>query len=181
MQINISCEDALQKAFPNLRKKMEHSIELLRNAEKLALKYDSDNGYCLAFSCGKDSQALYHLAQLAGVKFKPFFCATSVDPPQVIRFCKRHYPEVEIIPPKISIYKQALKMKCLPSRNVRWCCAIFKEYHGAGKVTLTGVRKAESLRRSKRNEVEVSGHKFSGDLAAFSEYSAEQIAKKLNI
>jgi phosphoadenosine phosphosulfate reductase len=29
---------------------------------------------------------------------------TSVDPPEVIRFVKQHYPDVELIKPKMSIY-----------------------------------------------------------------------------
>ena len=32
--------------------------------ERIALSYDRRGGYYLAFSGGKDSQALYHLAQL---------------------------------------------------------------------------------------------------------------------
>lgn len=122
---------------------------------------------------------MYHMAQLAGVKFKAHFSPTSCDPPQVIRFCKTKYPEVEIIPPKTSIYKVAVEMACLPTKNIRYCCAVFKEGHGAGRVTLTGVRKAESVKRAKRQEVEVSNHKFGGDLGAFAQYSEKRIKKIL--
>lgn len=52
----------VQKLSEPLRKKLEHSIELLRKAEKLALAYDEEDGYFLAFSGGKDSQCLYHEA-----------------------------------------------------------------------------------------------------------------------
>ena len=65
--------------------------------------------FYLAFSGGKDSQALYHLAVMAGVKFKAHMSLTSVDPPEVIRFVKQNYPDVELIKPKISIYDMALK------------------------------------------------------------------------
>lgn len=51
-------------------KKLQHSIELLRKAEKLALKYDANDGFFLAFSGGKDSQALYHVAKLGGGKIQ---------------------------------------------------------------------------------------------------------------
>ena len=47
-------------------KKLQHSIELLRKAENLALKYDANDGFFLAFSGGKDSQALYHVAKWGG-------------------------------------------------------------------------------------------------------------------
>lgn len=49
--------------------KIDYSIALMRKAEKLALEYDPVVGFYLAFSGGKDSQAIYHLAQMANVKF----------------------------------------------------------------------------------------------------------------
>lgn len=54
--------------------------------------------------------------------------------------------------------------------RVRWCCAEFKEKAGAGKVTLIGIRKEESARRAKRNEVEINNHKFSGTLEDLDAY-----------
>lgn len=46
--------------------RLQHSIELMQKAEKLALKYDAQDGFYLAFSGGKDSQALYHCAVMGG-------------------------------------------------------------------------------------------------------------------
>lgn len=135
--------------------------------------------FFLRFSGGKDSQALIHIAQLAGVKFKAHFSPTTIDPPEVIRFIRRNYPEVEIIPPKESIYAAAVRHGILPTMRIRWCCADFKEKYGVGKVVCTGIRKAESVKRSKRNEIEVLGHKFSGNIDEFEEYSRNRIAKKL--
>lgn len=40
MRLSITLDEALQKASPILRAKMEHSVELLRKAERLALMYD---------------------------------------------------------------------------------------------------------------------------------------------
>ena len=113
--------------------KINYSIELLRKSEKMALKMDPENGFYLAFSGGKDSQALYHIAQMAGVKFKAHMNLTSVDPPEVIRFVKKNYPNVELIKPKMSIYDMALKKHMLPTRILRWCCAEFKEMSGGGE------------------------------------------------
>ena len=93
----IALAEALERASEGLRKKMLHSVELLQKAEKIALNYDAENGYYLAFSGGKDSQALFHMTQLAGVKFCGHMNLTSVDPPEVIRFVKKNYPEVELI------------------------------------------------------------------------------------
>lgn len=165
----------MNKAFEN---KLNYSIELLRKAERIALKYDNEDGFYLAFSGGKDSQALYHVAKLAGVKFKAHMSLTSVDPPQVIRFVKKQYPDVVLHKPKMSIYQDAVQRAILPTMRVRWCCADFKESAGAGKVTLIGIRHAESSRRAKRNEVEIKNHKFSGDLDALDEYRQELKAKR---
>ena len=175
----LSYEQAIEKARPGLRYKMEQTVALLRKGESLALRYDPENGYFLAFSGGKDSQALYHIAQLAGVKFKAHFSPTTVDPPQLIRFIRKQYPEVEFEKVEKSMYQMAKEMGMVPTRRLRWCCARFKETAGAGKVTLTGIRKAESIKRAKRQTVEVSGHKFAGDLDAFFGWSKERIEKKV--
>lgn len=49
-----------------LDEKIEYSINLLRKSEEMALRMDPENGFYLAFSGGKDSQALYHLAVQGG-------------------------------------------------------------------------------------------------------------------
>lgn len=161
--------------------RLNHSIELLKKAESLAIRYDSENGYYLAFSSGKDSQALYHVAQMAGVKFQANMNFTSVDPPQVIRFVREHYPDVITHAPEKSIYQLAVEHQLLPSRNIRWCCADFKEYAGAGKVCLIGIRASESARRAKRHEVEVSSKKFSGDLEQFFEWQKTELERREGI
>lgn len=159
-----------------LQKKIDYSINLLRKAERMALDLDSENGFYLAFSGGKDSQALYHIAKLAGVKFKAHMNLTSIDPPEVIRFVKKHYPDVELIKPKMSIYDMAKKKGFMPTRRLRWCCAEFKEISGVGKVTLIGIRHAESARRSKRNEIETGDRKFSGNFDQWSEHKEKMVA-----
>lgn len=176
--INIKYEEALKTSKPSFAEKLKHSVELLRKAEKLALKYDSDDGFYLAFSGGKDSQALFHVALMGGVKFRAHMNFTSVDPPQVIRFVRRQYPSVITHAPKKSIYQLAIDRGILPSMRIRWCCADLKETAGAGKVTLIGIRKAESARRAKRHEVEVSSKKFSGNLEEFGEWQAQELEKR---
>ena len=178
MNINITLSEALERASEGLRKKMLYSVELLQKAEKIALNYDAENGYYLAFSGGKDSQALFHMTQLAGVKFRGHMNLTSVDPPEVIHFVKKNYPEVELIKPGKSIFQHAIENQILPTMRVRWCCSEYKETAGTGKVTLIGIRKAESSRRAKRNEVEINNRKFSGDLDGLDEYRQEQKAKR---
>ena len=179
MKTNITLEQALARASKGLQKKMMYSIDLLRKAERLALSYGGgNNGYYLAFSAGKDSQALYHIAELAEVKFDAHMNLTSVDPPEVIRFVKQQYPEVDLIKPKKSIYQLAVEKQILPTMRVRWCCAEYKENAGAGRVTLIGIRHQESSRRAKRNEVEISNRKYSGTLEGLDEYRQELKAKR---
>ena len=178
MELKEDLQTYLGRAKSGLRAKIEYSIELCRKAAKIAPMYDDEGYLWLGFSGGKDSQALYHIAQLAGVKFKAFFSPTSVDPPEVIRFIRTNYPEVEFTPLKKSIYSEFLKRKCLPSMKIRWCCAEFKEKGGANKVVLVGVRNSESVKRSKRKEVEVTDHKFSGDFDGFNEWSEKRRIKK---
>ena len=67
--INVSYEEALNIAPPQLREKIQHSVELIRKAEKIALKYDPENGFYNTFSGGKDSQALFYIVKMSGVKF----------------------------------------------------------------------------------------------------------------
>ena len=141
----------------------------------MALEMDPENGFYLAFSGGKDSQVLYHLAVMSGVKFKAHMNLTSVDPSEVIRFVKQNYAEVELIKPKMSIYDMAKKKGCLPTQHVRWCCKEFKEMSGAGKVTLIGIRREESAKRAKRNEVEMDRHKFSGSFDQWSEHREKMV------
>ena len=158
-----------------LQRKIDYSINLIQKAEKMALEYDSVNGFYLAFSGGKDSQVIYHLAKDAGVKFKAHMNLTSVDPPEIIQFVKHKYPDVERIKPKMSIYDMALKKHIMPTRRLRWCCAEFKETSGAGTVTIIGIRHAESSRRSKRNELETGDRKFSGNFDQFSEHREKMV------
>ena len=103
-----------------------------------------------------------------------------MDPPEVIRFIRTQYPDVELIKPKMSIYEMAKKKRLLPTRHFRWCCAEFKEKGGAGKVTLIGVRKEESARRSKRGEVstnkKIKGEYVNESFDQWSEHEEKMVA-----
>lgn len=151
--IELRLEDVLAKVGKPLARKIAYSVDLIRKSEKMALRLDPENGFYNTFSGGKDSQCLYHLVKMAGVKAKTHMNLTSVDPPEVIRFVKTQYPDVELIKPKMSIYDMAKRKHLLPTRRFRWCCAEFKEMSGAGKVALIGIRREESARRAKRGEI----------------------------
>ena len=103
---------------------------------------------------------------------------TSVDPPEVIRFVKTQYPDVELAKPRMSIYEMAKKKQILPTMRLRWCCEEFKETSGAGKVTLVGIRKEESARRAKREEVSTSikGKRNEETFDQWSEHEEQMVA-----
>jgi len=138
-----------------LNDKIKYSIDLLKRSEKLALQYN-DFGYHLAFSGGKDSQVIYELCKMANVKFKAFFYKTSVDPKELLSFIRNHYPNVEWIRPKYTMYQLILKKGMLPLRQARFCCQHLKERNGINAVVVTGITAAESAKRAKRKEVEHS-------------------------
>ena len=176
--IRLELEDVCSKVRPSLAEKVRYSVDLIRNSEKMALRLDSENGFYNTFSGGKDSQVLYHLVKMAGVRHRTHMNLTSVDPPEVIRFVKQHYPEVELIKPRMSIYEMAKKKHIVPMRRLRWCCAEYKEMSGAGKVTLIGVRKQESARRAKREEIStnIKGKRTEETFDQWSEHEEKMVA-----
>ena len=109
-----------------LEHKIAYSIALLRRGEALALRMSPD-GYHLAFSGGKDSMVLYHLAKMAGVKFKAHMQVTTIDPPELMQFVRANYPDVVLHRPTINFYDLIVKKQMLPLQHVRYCCAYLKE------------------------------------------------------
>ena len=158
----------------NFNDKLKHSIHLLRKYEKLAMMY-SEKGYYLAFSGGKDSQALYHVAKLAGVRFEAHYNVTTIDPPELVRFIRKQYPDVVFDHPKLSFAELCIKKKMLPMRHIRFCCTELKETNGGGTVTLTGVRHAESAWRKLRGEAEIFSRnekrRFQGTSTNFDQFT----------
>ena len=134
-----------------LQEKIDHSIAVIKKTEKMALSY-SEEGFHLAFSGGKDSQVIYELAKMAGVKFQGYFYKTSVDPKELLSFIRENYPNVVWLRPKLTMFQLIIKKKALPTRVSRFCCEYLKERNGLNRVTIIGIRKAESSRRSKRIE-----------------------------
>lgn len=128
---------------------------------ELAIKrlkaFEPPEGYYLAFSGGKDSQCVYHLAKMAGVKFDAHYNVTSVDPPELVQFIKKNYPDVKFDYPRnnkgkvITMWNLIPAERMPPTRLARYCCEMLKETSGKGRYTVTGVRQAESANR-KRNQ-----------------------------
>lgn len=115
----------------NMKAIYERSIEVLKKAESLALQY-SDKGFYLAFSGGKDSQCLYHIAKLAGVKFEAHYARTGIDHPELVQFIKRNYPDVIWDRPEVTFWELIIQRRMLPTRQFRYCCEVLKESRGGG-------------------------------------------------
>lgn len=117
-------------------------------------QFEPKDGYRLAFSGGKDSVVLKHVADLSGVKYTPIYNNTTVDPPEVIKFIRRNYPEVIFEHPDMPLTVHMARIKRFPPlRHARWCCSVYKERSKSTKMVLTGVRRDEGPRRRSRNMV----------------------------
>ncbi len=104
--------------------------------------------YYLAYSGGKDSDVLLHIVRRSGVNFKAIHNFTSIAHIEQRRHVAKQ-KNVSVIKPKQTFY-QLVEKKGLPTRFRRWCCGVLKHDFGKGKITMTGVRKAESSNRKKR-------------------------------
>lgn len=145
--------------------KVEQAVERIKT-------FEPPDGYFLAFSGGKDSVVVKALADMAGVKYDAHYQRTSVDPPELVQFVKS-FDDVIIDTPRYpDDYKNpklAGKQKTMwnlipekgmpPTRLVRYCCQELKESAGAGRFVITGVRKAESAKRSHRGGLELAEKK----------------------
>ena len=138
-----------------LNDRIQYSIDLLQKHEATALKMNPE-GYYLAFSGGKDSQVIYELCKMSGVKFNAHFSCTTVDPKEVLHFIRNKYPDIVWHRPEKSMFKLIEEKKALPMRNRRFCCRLIKEIGGIKNVVITGIRKAESRARNNRIEIKHS-------------------------
>lgn len=125
----------------DLQKKIDQAIHLLQGVAK------GWGGVIeIAYSGGKDSDVILQLAKEAGIRYEAVYKNTTIDPPGTIA----HAIEMAatMIRPKETFF-QLIERKGMPSRLHRFCCQELKEYRVHEKVVI-GVRKAESVKRSKR-------------------------------
>ena len=122
------------------KNKIEVAVERIRY-------FEPPDGYYLAFSGGKDSVVCYKLLELAKVKFDTHYNITGIDPPELVQFIKKHYPNVVRHRPPMTMWQLIEKKKMPPTRLVRYCCEALKEGGGIGRFVVTGVRWAESSKR----------------------------------
>ena len=147
-----------------LQEKVSKSIERLK-------AFEPPEGYYLAFSGGKDSVVCKTLLDMAGCKYEAVYRVTSVDPPELVRFIKEKHPDVKREVPRdkdgkpITMWNLIPRKLMPPTRIVRYCCADLKESGGDGRMTVTGVRWAESVNRQRnQGEVTIMGRRAGAEL-----------------
>jgi len=132
------------------------SSELTRKID-MSLKrietFQRPEGLYLAFSGGKDSVVTKRLLDMAAVQYDAHYRVTSVDPPELVRFIRDQYGDVDREVPRddmgepITMWNLIPRKLMPPTRLVRYCCEELKESGGEGRMTVTGVRWAESKNR----------------------------------
>jgi phosphoadenosine phosphosulfate reductase len=162
MTVPVSFEDSLNRFSENLLKPPTGGFkptlaERVAIAIQLIKRYVPSCYYEVGFSGGKDSQVVWDLVKKSGVPAKAIFNLTTIDPPELLKFIRKEYPEVEFRRPINSMRQLLLKELMPPTRLIRYCCEVLKERPidtVLGTVTITGVRAAESNSRSKRSMYE---------------------------
>lgn len=133
--------------------------EKVRKSIKRLKAFEPPEGYYLAFSGGKDSVVVKALCDIAGVKYDATYHVTSVDPPELVQFIKDAHPDVTREIPKdkdgkpVTMWNLIPRKLMPPTRLQRYCCTELKETGGIGRMTVTGVRWAESVNRDKNQGI----------------------------
>lgn len=151
------------------------TVDKVANAIKLLREHEPPEGYYLCFSGGKDSVVIYDIAIKSGVKFDAHHSVTTVEPPELMRFIRDHYPNVIKESPRYTMAQLIVKKKIPPLRKMRYCCGELKERGGRGRVKLTGIRGEESPRRAKRPQIEPAHDKKSTFLHVIKDWSENDV------
>ena len=128
-------------------------IDRVKTAILRLKSFEPPEGYYLAFSGGKDSVVIKALADMAKVKYDAHYNVTTIDPPELVYFIRDYHKDVIWDHPKEPMLRLMPK-RGFPDRRTRWCCSEYKEKGGSGWLVMTGIRQAESIKRSKRKMVE---------------------------
>lgn len=135
-----------------LKDYVAEAIEFLRANEP-------PEGYYVGFSGGKDSITTLAICRMAGIKHFPYYSCTTIDPPEVVQFIRRNYPEIPWLRPKDSFWNFIVK-KAPPTQNRRWCCDLLKK-EPSRKIKLNnrvmGIRAEESTKRAGRPRISALG------------------------
>jgi phosphoadenosine phosphosulfate reductase len=141
-------------ARPLQRHLLMPMAEAVREAVEFIQIHEPPEGYFVGFSGGKDSICTLKLVEMAGVKYRAFYSCTGIDPPEIVRFIRENYPQVQFLFPKETFW-QGIRKRNPPLRFQRWCCETLKhlepEIHMPNKIM--GIRQEESHARSNRGRI----------------------------
>jgi len=129
---------------------------MVDEAVKFIKAHEPPEGYFVAFSGGKDSIVALELTRMAGVKHRAFYTCSSIEPPEVVRFIREHYPEVTFLYPEASFWG-LIKRKFPPLRTKRWCCDYLRKYPSRNiplRNRIMGLRIEESNKRADRPRID---------------------------
>ena len=124
----------------HLQKKVSQAVKLLQVCYSAA-----GEPLQVAYSGGKDSDVILELAKMSGIEYRAIYKNTTIDPPGTIKHVLEN--GVEIRRPKESFFS-LMKRNGYPSRMMRFCCRILKEYKILDNCVM-GIRRCESVNRAK--------------------------------
>ena len=139
--------------------KVARAIERIKLFDPSTSEHTQDLApYYVAYSGGKDSDALRILFELSGVRYDLVHNHTTVDAPETVRYI-RSIPGIQISFPTMTMWELIVRKRMPPTRIVRYCCEYLKERGGRNRVVATGIRWAESSKRKHRGSIEIGGRK----------------------
>ena len=136
--------------------RLDGTVNKVENAiKRIQLANLSEEPLHVCYSGGKDSKVIRHLMGMSGVPHELHYNLTTVDIPSVVR---EIMDDKEVIVEKAryadgtqkTMWNLIVKKHMPPLRMCRYCCAELKEQGGQGRIKVTGVRAAESVRRAKQ-------------------------------
>ena len=136
--------------------RLDGTVNKVENAiKRIQLANLSEEPLHVCYSGGKDSKVIRHLMGMSGVPHELHYNLTTVDIPSVVR---EILDDKEVIVDKAryadgtqkTMWNLIVKKHMPPLRKCRYCCAELKEQGGKGRIIVTGVRSAESVRRAKQ-------------------------------
>ena len=153
----------------------KNRLEFIKNEaygfiQNVARKYDEEK-IVISFSGGKDSSVTADLAvrALSNPSLINIFGNTTLEFPSTIAYAERYRNDNPLAVFKVAQNKEqdfydVCKDIGPPARMIRWCCSMFKTgpitrvlnnlYGDASILTFYGIRKCESVARSKYNRIE---------------------------
>lgn len=74
----------------------------------------------VGFSGGKDSTVIADLMKKSGLPYKLYYSVTTIDPPELVKFIRKTYPECKFLRPNKTFWHSILT-KNPPANFSRWC------------------------------------------------------------